>query len=92
MPGWGAQYPCRVAQLAERLIVNQDVVGSRPAPAANLIETHAAVAHSEERLIVSQEATGSKPVGGAPVRVAQLDESAWLRTTRSGVRLPPRTP
>ena len=46
--------------MVERLILSQDVVGSRPTPSAIYVE----VAQLVERLIEDQRVTGSNPVFG----------------------------
>lgn len=51
---------------------------------------HGAVAQSGEHLVCTQAVVGSMPTGSTCSR-SSAEESAWLRTRRSGVRVPPGT-
>ena len=51
---------------------------------------HGAVAQSGEHLVCTQAVVGSMPTGSTCFR-SSAEESAWLRTRRSGVRVPPGT-
>lgn len=51
---------------------------------------HGAVAQSGEHLVCTQAVVGSMPTGSTCFRSSE-EESAWLRTRRSEVRVPPGT-
>jgi hypothetical protein len=56
----------------------------------SLLAHFGAVAQSGEHLVCTQAVVGSMPTGSTCFR-SSVEESAWLRTRRAGVRVPPGT-